>query len=81
MQVLIIDIEKGILFKGNVTSLQVPGIDGNYQILNNHAKMLYLLTIGIIELHTLEQNKTIKFTVDNSGLLQVNNNHTKILLN
>lgn len=81
MQVLILDLERGIIFKGNVTRIQVPGIDGNYQILNNHAKMLYILTIGIIELYTLEQNKTIKFTVYNSGLLQVNNNHTKILLN
>lgn len=81
MQVLIIDIEIGIIFQGNVTSIKLPGIDGKFQILNNHANMLSILTIGIIELSTLEQNKIIRFQIYNSGLLKVNNNLIKILLN
>lgn len=81
MQVLILDIEIGMIFQGNVTRIQLPGIAGNFQILNNHAKMLSILKIGIIELYTLEQAKIIKIQVYNSGLLKVKNNLTKILLN
>lgn len=81
MKVLIIDIEIGIIFKGNVVLIKIPGIDGSFQILKNHAKMLSILKIGIIELYTLEKHKIIKLEVYNSGLLEVNNNMTNILLN
>lgn len=78
MKVLMLDIEIGVIFKGNVTLIKFPGIDGYFQILKNHAQMLSIIKIGVIELHTLE--KIIKFKVYNSGLLEVNNNITNILL-
>lgn len=81
MKVLIIDIQIGVIFRGNATIIKFPGIDGYFQILNNHAKMLSILKIGIIELHTsLKKEKIIKLKVYNSGLLEVNNNMTNILL-
>lgn len=81
MKVLILDIEIGVIFRGNVTLINFPGIDGYFQILKNHAKMFSLLKRGLIELHTLEKEKIIKIKVYNSGLLEVNNNITNILLN
>jgi F-type H+-transporting ATPase subunit epsilon len=31
------------LFKGEITSVSVPGLDGSFQILNNHAPIVSLL--------------------------------------
>lgn len=36
------------LFKGEITSVTLPGVDGSFQILNNHAPILSLLKKGII---------------------------------
>lgn len=80
MKVVILDIEIGVIFRGNVTLIKIPGIDGYFQILKNHAKMLSILKIGIIELYTLEKKKIIKLKVYNSGLLEINNNIINILL-
>jgi F-type H+-transporting ATPase subunit epsilon len=30
------------LFKGEITSVSVPGVDGSFQILNNHAPIVSL---------------------------------------
>jgi F-type H+-transporting ATPase subunit epsilon len=30
------------LFKGEITSISVPGVDGSFQILNNHAPIVSL---------------------------------------
>jgi F-type H+-transporting ATPase subunit epsilon len=35
------------LFKGEVTSVTVPGVDGSFQILNNHAPIVSILEKGI----------------------------------
>jgi F-type H+-transporting ATPase subunit epsilon len=34
------------LFKGEITSISVPGIEGNFQMLNNHAPIVSLLQAG-----------------------------------
>ena len=36
------------LFKGEVTSVAVPGINGEFQMLNNHAPIVSLLAGGAI---------------------------------
>lgn len=37
------------LFSGEVTSVTVPGIDGEFQMLNNHAAIVSVLTKGSIK--------------------------------
>ncbi|TDE06679.1 F0F1 ATP synthase subunit epsilon [Flavobacterium hiemivividum] len=36
------------LFKGEITAVSVPGVDGSFQILNNHAPIVSLLNKGTI---------------------------------
>ena len=36
------------LFKGEVTAVSVPGIEGSFQILNNHAPIVSILKNGIV---------------------------------
>jgi F-type H+-transporting ATPase subunit epsilon len=38
------------LFSGEITSLYVPGVDGDFQILNNHAPIVSLLKKGTVKI-------------------------------
>ncbi|HRM46539.1 MAG TPA: F0F1 ATP synthase subunit epsilon [Flavobacterium sp.] len=38
------------LFSAEVTSVTVPGVDGSFQILNNHAPIVSLLEKGLIKI-------------------------------
>ena len=41
---------EGHLFKGGVTSVTVPGVDGEFQMLNNHANIVSVLVAGTIKI-------------------------------
>jgi F-type H+-transporting ATPase subunit epsilon len=41
---------EAVLFSGEVNSITVPGIDGSFQILNNHAPIVSLLQKGIVKI-------------------------------
>lgn len=49
MNLLVLTPEKEI-FKGKVTSVQVPGISGKFEILNNHAPIVSALTKGKVRI-------------------------------
>ncbi|MEL1240618.1 F0F1 ATP synthase subunit epsilon [Flavobacterium flavipallidum] len=38
------------LFKGEITSITLPGVDGSFQILNNHAPIVSLLQKGTVKI-------------------------------
>jgi F-type H+-transporting ATPase subunit epsilon len=38
------------LFKGEVTSISVPGMEGSFQMLNNHAPIVSLLQAGKVSI-------------------------------
>lgn len=79
-----------IVFSAEVTSVAVPGINGEFQMLNSHAPIISLLGNGNIKIDgnlTDEQRKTLsKNSEDNrwiysikSGVIEVNNNKVIIL--
>jgi F-type H+-transporting ATPase subunit epsilon len=41
---------EAVLFSGEVNSITVPGVDGSFQILNNHAPIVSLLQKGIVKI-------------------------------
>lgn len=41
---------EGHLFKGGVTSVTVPGADGEFQMLNHHANIVSVLVAGTIKI-------------------------------
>lgn len=64
-------------FKGNVTSVTVPGTNGNFQVLYNHAAIISSLEIG--EIKIVEQgNKTVRFATS-GGTIEVSHNNIIIL--
>ena len=40
------------LFNGEITSITLPGVDGSFQILNNHAPIVSLLKQGTVKIAT-----------------------------
>lgn len=68
---------EAILFSSKVDSFSVPGIDGEFQMLNNHAAVVSVLKEGTVKIHmhTLEH---VKVDVT-KGNLQKHQNDDKIL--
>ena len=58
------------LFSGEVTSVTVPGVNGEFQILNGHASIVSLLQEGNVRVEgniTIEEAYASKFSKDASG--------------
>jgi len=58
------------LFAGEVTSVTVPGINGEFQMLQGHAPIVSLLQKGNVKVEgtlVLEEEHQSKFTKDASG--------------
>lgn len=80
------------LFKGEVTSVIVPGINGEFQMLNNHAAIVSLLTKGNVKITAQNINIDKEFISQfnkvneqnywlpiNSGTIEMNENKVIIL--
>ena len=46
---------EAILFSSEVDSLSVPGINGEFQMLNNHAPVVSILKEGLVKIHVHSQ--------------------------
>lgn len=58
------------LFSGEVTSVTVPGINGEFQMLQNHAPIVSLLQEGKVKVQgtmNIEEDYASKFTKDQDG--------------
>ncbi len=41
---------EAILFKGEITSVTLPGVNGSFQMLNNHAPIVSILKQGKVKI-------------------------------
>jgi len=65
------------LFSGEVTSIYVPGVNGDFEMLNNHAAIVSLLKAGVVKISgniELDEEVQDKFTKGEKGttLLKIN---------
>jgi F-type H+-transporting ATPase subunit epsilon len=75
MRVEIITPDKE-LFKGEATSVTVPGVDGSLGFLNNHAPLITVLKAGDVKVKTEAGEQT--FTVK-GGVVEMMNNTLLVL--
>lgn len=76
MHLEIITPEKNI-YKGEVSLINLPGSDGSFGILTNHAPIISTLkqgTIKIVELNNSEKTFEVK-----GGVIEMNNNKIIVL--
>ena len=68
------------LFSGEVTSVAVPGVNGEFEMLTNHAPIVSILKSGNVTINgdvTLEEEVEEKFTKQNGKtLLPINSGDT-----
>ena len=76
MNLEIITPEKEI-FKGEASSVKLPGKTGEFEILNNHAPIISTLTKGNVRVIT-NQNKTEIFAI-NGGVIELQKNKIIVL--
>ena len=79
------------IVSGEVESVTVPGVQGPFQMLNNHAPIVSLLTSGMVKFrgnptiaegfeNKFEKEKDGKWTMEiNSGTVELNNNRIIVL--
>ncbi|MCQ2280377.1 MAG: ATP synthase F1 subunit epsilon [Bacteroidales bacterium] len=65
------------LFKGEATLVQLPGLDGLFEILNNHAPLISALKAGKVKI-TDAQEQTQFFDI-RGGVVEVLNNKVLVL--
>lgn len=65
------------VFDGEVVSVQVPGVDGQMEILANHEPLISPLQAGTITVTLPDSKETHEI---DGGTLEVSNNHATILV-
>jgi F-type H+-transporting ATPase subunit epsilon len=65
------------LFEGEATSVMLPGADGSFGVLNNHAPIISALKKGQVKLHTTAEGDK-SFDIK-GGVVEVLNNKMIIL--
>jgi F-type H+-transporting ATPase subunit epsilon len=75
MHLEILTPEKKV-FYGDVTIVTFPGADGSFQVMDNHAPLISLLTEGIIEYKGNEGATSLRIT---GGVVEVLKNKVIVL--
>lgn len=75
MQIEIINPDQTI-FSGEAELVQLPGKDGSFEIMNNHAPLISVLKKGKVK---IVKNKQEEFYDINGGVIEVLNNKILIL--
>lgn len=76
MHLEIVTPEKKI-FSGEVDLIQLPGIEGSFEILKNHAPIISTLDRGLIKIKTSEGQEEL-FEVD-GGVVECKKNKVTVL--
>jgi F-type H+-transporting ATPase subunit epsilon len=76
MKVEIINPDKTI-FSGEASIVQLPGKDGSFEILNNHAPIISVLQKGKVKI--IDMDKNTNFFEINGGVIEVLKNKILIL--
>ena len=78
MKVEIITPDSTIFTGDNVGLVQLPGIDGSFEVLNNHAPLISVLKKGRIKLMNKGEKEEQFFEIK-GGVIEVINNKVLIL--
>lgn len=65
------------IYEGEVSLVQFPGLDGSFEVLNNHAAMIAALKKGKIKV--IDTKKTTLFFEINGGVVEILKNKIQVL--
>ena len=75
MQIEIITPESKI-FKGEAVAVQFPGLDGSFQVLNNHAAIISGLSEGIVK---VDLTDAFEMNEDTNPLIEPDKSNAKVI--
>ncbi|MDD2829300.1 MAG: ATP synthase F1 subunit epsilon [Sulfuricurvum sp.] len=80
MHTLVLEVltPNGSIFNGPVTSVTVPGEEGEFGVLSQHVALTTLLKAGVIDI--IKENGKKESIVVNWGVVQVANNTVTVLV-
>ena len=64
------------IFSGEVDSVQLPGVDGKFEVLNNHAPMIASIREGSVKIRSTAGKQEFKVK---SGIVEVLKNTVSVL--
>lgn len=76
MKVAILTPDREV-FSGEVTSVTVPGVNGSFQVLDNHSAIVSSLVQGTVKVE--EAGTTHVYTIE-KGFIEVLNNNVALLV-
>lgn len=76
MQLEIVTPEKTV-YSGKIKLIQLPGSNGSFEILNNHAPIISSLDSGKVKVVTHEGD--VEYFDISSGVVECNRNHVIVL--
>lgn len=65
------------IFEGEINGVNLPGVSGGFELLNNHAPIISALTKGILKINAKEGLKVFNI---NSGFVECLNNKVTVLV-
>jgi F-type H+-transporting ATPase subunit epsilon len=65
------------IYSGEVSLVQLPGIDGSFEILNNHAPLISVLAAGKVKIE--DSQKQIRYFEIKGGVVEVLQNKVLVL--
>jgi len=65
------------IYSGEIKLVKLPGVDGSFEILKNHAPLISTLEKGKIKI--IEENNEVKFFEIADGVVEVQNNKVIVL--
>jgi F-type H+-transporting ATPase subunit epsilon len=66
------------IFSGEAKLVKVPGSDGSFEILSNHAAIISALSMGELKVET-ESGEILRYQA-NGGVVEVKNNQVVVLI-
>ena len=76
MHLEILSPEKKI-YSGEADGVQMPGVTGSFEVLNNHAPMIAALATGKMRVRTGKENTIYNIK---GGFVEVQNNYVSVLV-
>jgi len=65
------------LFEGEASLVQLPGINGSFEVMNNHAPVVATLTAGKVKV--VDSTKDVKYFDIKGGVVEMNKNKIIVL--
>lgn len=66
----------GSVYNGTVMGIKLPGTEGNFEVLHNHASLMSGLEVGVI---SIRNDAIVDYIAVSGGFVEVNSNKVTVL--